>query len=127
MGWIFIVCMLCAQSCLTLCNPMDCSSVHGIFQARTLQWFAISLLQLTNWFIYDLVDKIYEVVLYLELSLRSYQRRQWHPTPVLLPGKSHGQRSLVGYSPWGRKELDTTERLHFHYTSGFKNKSFILK
>ena len=32
--------------------------------------------------------------------------------PVLLPGKSHGQRSLVGYSPWGRKESDTTERLH---------------
>ena len=30
------------------------------------------------------------------------QRRQWHPTPVLLPGKSHGWRSLVGYSPWGR-------------------------
>ena len=33
--------------------------------------------------------------------------------PGLLPGKSHGQRSLVGYSPWGRKESDTTERLHF--------------
>ena len=37
------------------------------------------------------------------------QRRQWHPTPVLLPGKSHGQRSLVGCSPWGHKESDTTE------------------
>ena len=43
-------------------------------------------------------------------------RRQWHPTPVLLPGKSHGQRSLVGCSPWGREELDTTERLHFHFS-----------
>src|SRR5574337_488148 len=42
-------------------------------------------------------------------------RRQWHPTPVLLPGKSHGWRSLVGCSPWGRKESDTTERLHFHF------------
>ena len=41
-------------------------------------------------------------------------RRQWHPTPVLLPGKSHGWRSLVGCSPWGRWESDTTERLHFH-------------
>ena len=41
--------------------------------------------------------------------------RQWHPTPVLLPGKSHGWRSLVGCSPWGRKESDTTERLHFHF------------
>ena len=40
-------------------------------------------------------------------------RRKWQPTPVLLPGESHGGRSLVGDSLWGRKELDTTERLHF--------------
>ena len=39
-------------------------------------------------------------------------RRKWQSTPVLLPGKSHGKRSLVGYSPWGRKELDTTEWLY---------------
>jgi len=39
------------------------------------------------------------------------QRRQWHLTPVLLPGKSHGWRSLVGYSPWGRQESDMTEPL----------------
>ena len=43
------------------------------------------------------------------------QRRQWHPTPVLLPGKFHGLRSLVRYSPWGHKKLDMTERLHFHF------------
>ena len=43
-------------------------------------------------------------------------RRQWHPTPVLLPGKSHGWRSLVGCSPWGHKEQDTTERLHFDFS-----------
>ena len=36
-------------------------------------------------------------------------RRKWQPTPVFLPGESHGQRNLVGYSPGGRKELDTTE------------------
>ena len=42
-------------------------------------------------------------------------RRKWQPTPVFLPGKSHGWRSLVGYSPWGHKESDTTERLHFHF------------
>ena len=41
-------------------------------------------------------------------------RRQWQPTPVLLPGKSHGRRSLVGCSPWGRWESDMTEQLHFH-------------
>ena len=40
-------------------------------------------------------------------------RRKCQPTPVLLPGKSHGWRSLVGYSPWGHKESDTTERFHF--------------
>ena len=44
-------------------------------------------------------------------------RRRWHPTPVLLPGKSHGQRSLVGASPWGRKESDTTEHLTFTFTA----------
>ena len=44
------------------------------------------------------------------------RRRQWHPTPVLLLGKSHGWRSLVGCSPWGREESDTTERLHFHFS-----------
>ena len=38
-----------------------------------------------------------------------YWRRKWQPTPVVLPGKSHEQRSLVGYSLWGHKELDTTE------------------
>ena len=44
------------------------------------------------------------------------RRRQWHPTPVLLPGKSHGWRSLVGCNPWGHKESDTTELLHFHFS-----------
>ena len=39
-----------------------------------------------------------------------------HPTPALLPGKSHGRRSLVGCSPWGCKESDTTERLPFHFS-----------
>ena len=47
-----------------------------------------------------------------------YRRKQWHPTPVLLPGKSHGWRSLVGCSPWGREEStrlsDFTLTFHFH-------------
>ena len=43
-------------------------------------------------------------------------RRRRHPTPVLLPGKPHGQRSLVGFSPWGRQESDTTEQLPFHFS-----------
>ena len=50
------------------------------------------------------------------LYLLTGTRRQWHPTPVLLPGKSHGRRSLVGCSPWGPEESDMTERLHFHFS-----------
>ena len=46
----------------------------------------------------------------------SFWRRQWHPTPVPLPGKSHGRRSLVGCSPWDHEESDTTEQLHFHFS-----------
>ena len=55
---------------------------------------------------------------YNDLKIHSINRwrRQWQPTPVPLPGKSHGQRSLVGCSPWGCCELDTTERLHFHFS-----------
>ena len=51
-----------------------------------------------------------------KLILKMSGRRQWHPTPVFLPGKSHGWRSLVGCSPWGPYELDTPERLHFHFS-----------
>ena len=55
------------------------------------------------------------LVKWVTLVLMS-RRRQWHPTPVLFPGKSHGQRSLVGCSPWGLEQSDTTERLHFHFS-----------
>ena len=47
---------------------------------------------------------------------QQHRRRRSHPTPVLLPGKSHGRSSLVGCSPWGHKESDTTERLHSHFS-----------
>ena len=53
-------------------------------------------------------------------SLKTYKeeewRRKWQPTSVLWPGKSHGQRSLVGCSPWGHEESDNTEWLHFHFS-----------
>ena len=44
-------------------------------------------------------------------------RRKWQPTPVFFPGESHGQRSLMGYSPWDHKESDTTEQLILHFTN----------
>ena len=49
----------------------------------------------------------------ISANLGERQRRQWHPTSALLPGQSYGWRSLVGCSPWGLEESDTTERLHF--------------
>ena len=58
----------------------------------------------------------FTIRLRLSHIVNGYTQRQWHPTPVLLPGKSHGRRSLVRYSPWGREELDATERLPFHFS-----------
>ena len=56
-----------------------------------------------------------ELQLALWESRLNNQRRRWHPIPILLSGKSHGQRSLVCCSPWGHEESDTTEWLHFHF------------
>ena len=63
----------------------------------------------TSWNAYHQEDKRHSAGKNTMTRESLYQRRQWQPTPVLLPGKSHGRRSLVGYSPWGRKESDTTE------------------
>ena len=53
---------------------------------------------------------------YICMYIYTYRRRRWHPTPILLPGKPHGRRSLVGCSPWGCWGSDTTEWLHFHFS-----------
>ena len=66
-----------------------------------------------------------ELWLWYMLDMR--RRRQWQPTLVLLPGKSHGRRSLVGYSPLGRKESNTTEWLHFLYQLSHKGSPRTLK
>ena len=52
--------------------------------------------------------------------------RKWQPTPVLLPGKFHGERNLVGYSPWGHKESDMTEQLQFSLKPGLEPSSHML-
>ena len=64
---------------------------------------------------------IFRSMMYFKLliflfTVQNKQRRQWHPTPVLLPGKFQGWRSLVGCSPWGLWGLDTTEWLDFHFS-----------
>ena len=78
-----------------------------------LNSFVISFIMKWSWaFFHMLIDHLFFI--YCQLS--SLRRRHWHPTPVLLPGKSHGWRSLVGYSPWGHEESDTTEWLLFHFS-----------
>ena len=127
--------------CSCLENPRDegawWAAVYGVAQSQTrLKWLSSSSISERAWpvetglaggpadphrvlrgdlWLFDWWGVFSEWSWLVELSLlRSHTwRRQWHPTPVLLPGKSHGQRSLVGCSPWGREELDTTERLHF--------------
>ena len=120
------------QSCPTLCDPVDCSpsgsSVHGILQARILEWVAISFSRGSsrprNWTRISYVSCIGRWVLYRWATREAhgfiYQNlsgklpyfvwsEKWQPTPVFLPGESHGRRSLMGYSPWGRKESEMTQ------------------
>ena len=52
-------------------------------------------------------------------------RRAWQPIPVFLPGEFHGQRSLVGYSPWGSKELDTTACIYMHQAKALSRHDFL--
>ena len=99
-------------------------------------WFLIKLLQLLQWgtplgWVFVLwhtsiffsnaslffgTTRSSRVILYFPWPNLGIQRRQWQPMPVFLPGKSHGWRSLVGWSPWGRKESEATEWLHFHFS-----------
>ena len=134
-AWKWKVKVLIAQSCQTLGDPMDCtppgSSVHGTLQARILQWVAILFSRgsseprvqtqvsctagrfFTIWASREALVLLQHGNALIHLFTR---RRQWQPTPVLLPGKSHGWRSLVGRSLWDREESDTTEWLHFHFS-----------
>ena len=117
---------MCAQSlqlCPTPCSPVDCSLPgscdHVILHAGILEWVAMPFpggsdgkACACNAGDPGLIPG----------SGRSPgdlpSRRNWQPTPAFLPGKSHGRRSLIGYSPWDRKESDTTKRLHFHCPLG---------
>ena len=130
--------VLVTQSYPALCNPMEYSppgfSVHGILQARILEWVAIPFSRgssrprdgtqvssvsctaggfFTVWAIREARHTVQFHAIY---AVYTIWRRQLHPTPVLLPGKSHGRRSLVGCSPWGCRGSGTTERLHFPFS-----------
>ena len=90
------------------------AAVHGVTksQTRLSKWTTTTVTVFRGNHNYILVDFFPQ---YLCVYVCINWRRQWQPTPVLLPGKSHEQRSLVGCSPWGCKESDTTEQLHFHF------------
>ena len=82
-------------------------SLFGIF---TFSYIFVS-------FTFYCILELFKKSLLFERQCSLIWRRQWHPIPVLLPGKSHGWRSLVGCSsPWGCKESDMTERLHFDFS-----------
>ena len=105
----------------------DCHAVE-IIQCVALSYWLLSLINMhffspvffcglrAHFFLYWIIFHC--------LSTAVYWRRKWQPTPVLLPGKFHGWRSLVGYNPWGHKELDSTEWLHFlsFYSSFWRGK-----
>ena len=84
--------------------------LHKYFEGPDCVFISVNL----NYFYIISCFPTYGLVLLLLLAI--FWRRQWHPTPVLLPGRSHGWRSLVGCSPWGRWELNMTEQLHFHFS-----------
>ena len=86
---------ICGTSCLTS------FLWHNVFKIHLWGHIYQFLIPFYGWIILRCMDRP--------------RRRQWRPTPVLLPGKSHGWRSLEGCSPWGRWGLDTTERLHIHF------------
>ena len=133
-----------AQSHLTFCNPMDCSlpgsSVHGIFQAWVLQWVAISFSRGSSWprdqtQVSHIAGRCFTIWVTrdapdgkesacntrdqdsIPVLGRSLGGGQGNPLQYSCPEKPHGQRNLVGYSPWGLKELDTTDWLCLNPTA----------
>jgi len=110
------------------CSPFGSSRGESFLASSTFKWLfaflmAASLQSLPPWsFSLLLCMSVSSTFLSLTgdlpLDRESTRRRQWHPTPVLLPGKSHGWRSLVGCSPWGPKSQtrlsDFTFTSHFH-------------
>ena len=150
------MCAKSFESCPTLCEPMDCSlpgsSVHGILQARIFKWAAMPYFSgscqlsikptsfttpelaggffTTSWA--SLVAQRLKCLPTMQetwvqsLGQEDPLEKEMEPIPVFLPGESHGRRSLVGYSPRGRKESDTTERLNHHHKAFPQNLLWML-
>ena len=114
-----------SKNLCSLLNLVDTSCIKWMCVFSQLLSFVYSFIVEPCFFVRCLTLPIYKngtrtwtyirlcVLLPIRLTSR---RRRWHPTPVLLPGKSHGRWSLVCCSPWGREESDTTEGLPFHFS-----------
>ena len=104
--------MRCSEEALWLCSlfsRLEHLSLH-IVSAQYICWLAN---QSVSWQVSLHVKKCRATSC---RQLQWFSLTRWHPTPVLLPGKSHGRRSLEDCSPWGRWGSDTTERLHFPFS-----------
>ena len=119
---ILILCFCQATRARYIISQMSClcshMSSHEVFLVSSIQWvdnpkypYKVhpGVIHLVN-------SSSFSCTYVTLLCIRNNWRRKWQPTPVLLPGKFHGQRSLVGYSPWGCKESDMTERLPFPFS-----------
>ena len=102
------------QQGLTQYSPNQSSTVHELRTSGCTNWIQKTQRnQRSN--CQHLLDRKKARGFQKKHLLLLHWRRKWQPTPVVLPGKSHGRRSLVGYNPWGRRESDTTERLYLLY------------
>ena len=103
------------------CIPVPWCQFQKVLQVF-IELFNFSLFSITGWVTWitmilnGLPWKRTEITLSFLRLHPSSSFWQWHPTPVLLSGKSHGRRSLVGCSPWDREESDMTEQFHFHFS-----------
>ena len=131
--FLWCVCFVLFKATHLYVNLHCLSSITIIFSELllTLCFFSYKMKKIwrrkTRWWICPM-SSVYKHRLIVNFIVQDYEslepfkgstmlyfwRRKWQPTPVFLPGKYHGWRSLVGYSPWDRKESDTTEQLHSH-------------
>ena len=92
------------------------SLIQGNFSTQELNWGPLHCSRLLYQLSYPGSPSPVLIRTFCITVAIQYQRSKWQPTPVFLPGKSHGRRSLLDCSPWGREESGTTERLHCHFS-----------
>ena len=104
----------CTQLCSNQRSRFIAKEMQPWTHAHGIHWsFHVPWRPAREHILYNFGDNFLSIFILIN-NLCVHWRRKWQPTPVFLPGESHGQRILVGYNPWGHKELDTTEWLSKH-------------